>query len=155
MILAYLNANSTAFTDATLLNGLEELLGAAFQLTGQYMQPTHMLVNVQDYLKYLVLNKASGSGEYDTPDGKIAFVGNQMFINNLIAVPTPGLVAGTAYVIDAGQSRFVNRMNIELKMSDEHSDNFVKNMITFRAEERVGFFTYNNASILKVTLTAV
>lgn len=154
MILAALDSASTAFVDATLTNGLEELLGAAFRLTGEYMTPTHILVNVQDYLKYLVLNKATGSGEYDVPDGKISFIGNQMFINNLIAVPAPGLAAGTAYVVDASQSRFVNRMSIELKMSDEHSNNFTTNMITFRAEERVGFFTYNNASILKVTLSA-
>lgn len=152
MIVDALESASTAFTDATLADGLEKVLGAAFKLTGEYMTPTHILINPNDYLKYFVLNKASGSGEYDTPAGVVSFIGNQMFINSLIAVPTTELTANRAYVIDASQSRFVNRMNVELKMSEEHSDNFTKNMVTFRAEERVTWFTYNNASILKVTL---
>jgi HK97 family phage major capsid protein len=154
-ILAYLALNSTSFADADLKNGLEELLGAAFKLTGQYMTPTHMLINTQDYLKKIVLNKATGSGEYDTPDGKVSFIGGQMFINNLIAVPTPGMAESTAYVIDANQSVFLNRMNIELKMSEEHGTNFTENKVTFRGEERVGFYTKNVLANLKVDLTVV
>jgi len=134
-------------------NSLETVLAAAFgQLGDSYMAPTHILINNWDYLNYMAFNKASGSGEYDHPPVNVQFVNNQVFINNLQAVPAPGLAAGTAYVIAADHSRFISRMGIQTAISQEHSDNFTKNMVTYRAEVRSGFFTYNDNSIIKVTL---
>jgi hypothetical protein len=43
-------------------------------------------------------------------------------------------------------------MGVQTAISQEHSDNFTKNMVTYRAEVRSGFFTYNDNSLVKVTL---
>ena len=157
MIMDYIAANNVDYATpagATApANSLETVLAAAFgQLGDSYMAPTHILINNWDYLNYMAFNKASGSGEYDYPSLNVQFVNNQLYINNLQAVPVPSLTPGTAYVIAADHSRFISRMGIQTAISQEHSDNFTKNMVTYRAEVRSGFFTYNDNSIIKVTL---
>lgn len=157
MIMDYIAANAVDYatpvgaTDPA--NSLETILAAAFgQLGDSYMAPTHILINNWDYLNYMAFNKASGSGEYDYPSLNLQFVNNQLYINNLQAVPVPSLAPGTAYVIAADHSRFISRMGVQTAISQEHSDNFTKNMVTYRAEVRSGFFTYNDNSLVKVTL---
>ena len=157
MIMDYIEDNAVDYetpADATdPANSLETILAAAFgQLGDSYMAPTHILINNWDYLNYMAFNKASGSGEYDYPSLNVQFVNNQLYINNLQAVPVPSLAPGTAYVIAADHSRFISRMGVQTAISQEHSDNFTKNMVTYRAEVRSGFFTYNDNSLVKVTL---
>lgn len=154
MILDYIKTNAVNFTgDAEFAIGVEKVLAAAFgQLGGKYLTPTHILINRMDYLTYLQFNKASGSGEYDLPNTTISFINGRMFISGLEAVPVNELDPKEAYVIASARSRFVSRQEVQLRVSEETGDNFIKNMVTFRAEERVGFFTYDNNSFVKVTL---
>ena len=157
MILDYIDDNAVDFTlpdDVDPFeNSLETILAAAFgQLGDSYMAPTHIIINNWDYLKFLGFNKASGSGEYDYPNLSLQFINNQLFINRLQAVPNPTVTPGAAYVVAADHSRFIDREGVQLRMSEEHADNFVKNMVTYRAESRAGFFTYNDNSFVKVTL---
>ena len=157
MILDYIAKKAVDFTlpddvDA-FEDSLESILAAAYgQLGDNYMAPTHILINNWDYLKFLAFNKASGSGQYNYPNLTLTFANNQMFINNLQAVPATGVAPATAYVVSADHSRFVSRQGLQMDMSESHSDNFTKNMVTYRAEVRSGFFTYNNNSFVKVTL---
>lgn len=157
MILDYIASKAVDFTLPTGVdpfeNSLESVLAAAYgQLGDNYMAPTHILINNWDYLKFLAFNKAGGSGEYNYPNLTLTFANNQMFINNLQAVPATGVVPATAYVISADHSRFVSRQGLQMDMSESHSDNFTKNMVTYRAEVRSGFFTYNDNSFVKVVL---
>ena len=144
------SANHTAFTgEADYGIGLEKVIAAAFgDIGGAYMQPTHILINNWDYLTYLAFNKASGSGEYD----QVFTLNGQLYINQLQAVPVPTITKGEAYVVAAGESQFVSRMSPEVRMSEENKDNFEKNLITFRAEERIAFYTKDAKSIIKVLL---
>lgn len=157
MILDYIADKAVDFTlpddvDA-FENSLESILAAAYgQLGDNYMAPTHILINNWDYLKFLAFNKANGSGQYNYPNLTLTFANNQMFINNLQAVPATGVEPATAYVISADHSRFISRQGLQMDMSESHSDNFTKNMVTYRAEVRSGFFTYNDNSFVKVTL---
>ena len=156
MILDYIAANAVDYTAPAgfeAANSLEAVLSAAFgQLGDSYMAPTHILINNWDFMQYMAFNKASGSGEYDYPQLGLSFINNQLFINNLQAVPATGVPVGTAYVVAADHSRFVIRQGVQVRMSEEHGDNFAINMVTFRAEARSGFFTYNDNSLIKVTL---
>ena len=157
MILDYIASKAVDFTlpsgVSAFDNSLESVLAAAYgQLGDNYMAPTHILINNWDYLKFLAFNKASGSGEYNYPNLTLTFANNQMFINNLQAVPAAGVAPATAYVISADHSRFVSRQGLQMDMSESHADNFTKNMVTYRAEVRSGFFTYNDNSIVKVVL---
>ena len=157
MIMNYITNTAIPFAlpvgFAALDNNFEEILAAAFgQMASNYITPTHILINNWDYLKYMAFNKAAGSGEYDQPNVDLKFVDNQLFINNLIAVPNPQVTAGEAYVIGADHSRYVSRQGLQMRVSEEHADNFTKNMVTYRAEVRGAFFTYNTNSIIKVTI---
>ena len=157
MILDYIASKAVDFTLPAgvdpFANSLETILAAAYgQLGDNYMAPTHILINNWDYLKYMAFNKASGSGEYNVPSMNLQFVNNQMFINNLQAVPASGVVPGTAYVIAAEHSRFVSRQGVQMTVSREHGTNLTTNMVTFLAESRGGFFTYNDNSLIKVVL---
>lgn len=162
MILDYIAAKAVDFTLPNdggrvlvdpFANSLETILAAAYgQLGDNYMAPTHILINNWDYLKYMAFNKASGSGEYNVPSMNLQFVNNQMFISNLQAVPASGVVPGTAYVIASEHSRFVSRQGVQMTVSREHGTNLTTNMVTFLAESRSGFFTYNDNSLIKVVL---
>lgn len=156
-ILDYIKNNAVDFTAPAGVDydvPLERVIAAAFgQLGSKYMQPTHILINNWDYLTYLEFNKADGSGQYNYPGFNVRFINGQMFINNLTAVPVPDVDPGEAYVVAAGLSSFVTRVSPSVEMFEQHKDNVAQNLVTFRAEERVAFFTRNEQSLVKVDLT--
>lgn len=151
MIAAYLAAKAPAYAGAAAA-GVEKLIDAAFNtLLGNYMVPTHILINQADYLTYIRFNKAVGSGEYDLPNDMLrGFTGTGLDANVQI-VPVPSLVAGTAYVVAANEFEFINRLNPELEVATQHDTNFTYNKVTFRVEEMVGFIAKNLNAMVKVT----
>lgn len=152
LILAALDAASTPY-DGALTNQLEMIVDAAFgQLKDNYYNPTVILMNNRDAVKYINLNKASGSGEYDAPIGVVAVIGGQLYIGGVPVVSTPIVAAGEAYVIDGNATEFISRMSPEVRAFEEDRDNVIKNLVTFRAEERVAFLVYDEKAVIKVTL---
>lgn len=158
MIVDYIRAHAVSFSkDGEYTVGVEKLLAAAFgQLGDKYMTPTHILINSWDYMTYLAFNKASGSGEYDLPNGdSLKFINGRMFVNSLEAVRVPELNDKEAFVVAAQRSRFVNRQEIRTRIFESSGDDAEKNMVLIRAEERAAFFTYDDNSLIKVTLPTV
>ena len=147
----YLAANAVAYAGGKTV-GAEMIVDAAFnQLLGNYFNPTHVLMNQADYLSYVKFNKAAGSGEYDLPNDMLrGFAGSGLEANVQI-VPVPSLTAGTAYVISAPEFEFINRLSPELKVSEEHDENFAYNKVTFRIEEMIGFVAKDLNAMVKVT----
>lgn len=152
VILAALDAASTPY-DGDATNQLEMIVDAAFgQLKDNYYNPTVILMNNRDAVKYINFNKASGSGEYDAPIGIVAVIGGQLYIGGVPVVSTPGIPAGDAYVIDGNATEFISRMSPEVRAFEEDRDNVIKNLVTFRAEERVAFLVYDEKAVIKVSL---
>ena len=147
----YLAANAVAYAGSKTI-AAEMIIDAAFnQLLGNYFNPTHVLMNQADYLTYVKFNKAAGSGEYDLPNDMLrGFAGSGLEANVQI-VPVPSLPAGTAYVISAPEFEFINRLSPELKVSEEHDENFAYNKVTFRIEEMIGFVAKDLNAMVKVT----
>jgi HAMP domain-containing protein len=147
----YLAANAVAYAGSKTV-GAEMIVDAAFnQLLGNYFNPTHVLMNQADYLTYVKFNKAAGSGEYDLPNDMLrGFAGSGLEANVQI-VPVPSLTAGVAYVISAPEFEFINRLSPELKVSEEHDENFAYNKVTFRIEEMIGFVAKDLNAMVKVT----
>lgn len=151
LILAALDAASTPY-DGDATNELEMIVDAAFgQLKDNYYNPTVILMNNRDAVKYINFNKAAGSGEYDAPIGVVAVIGGQLYIGGVPVVSTPGIPAGEAYVIDGNATEFISRMSPEVRAFEEDRDNVIKNLVTFRAEERVAFLVYDEKAVIKVT----
>lgn len=147
----YLETYAVAYTGSKTI-GAEMIIDAAFnQLLGNYFNPTHVLMNQADYLSYVKFNKAAGSGEYDLPNDMLrGFAGSGLEANVQI-VPVPSLTAGVAYVISAPEFEFINRLSPELKVSEEHDENFAYNKVTFRIEEMIGFVAKDLNAMVKVT----
>ena len=150
----YLAANAIAYSgDKTI--GVEKLIDAAFnQLLGNYLMPTHILMNQADYLEYIKFNKAATSDVYDLPNETLrGFTGSGLETNVQI-VPVPTLTAGTAYVVAANEFEFINRLSPELEVSRQHDKNLTFNKVTFLLEEMVGFVAKDLNAMVKVTLGA-
>jgi len=154
LITDYLAANAITYAgDKTI--GVEMLIDAAFnQLLGNYMTPTHILMNQADYLTYIKFNKASVSDVYDLPNDSLKGFSGTGIETNVQIVPIPSLTAGTAYVVSANEFEFINRLAPELDVSREHDKNFTFNKVTFRIEEMVGFVAKDLNAMVKVTLGA-
>lgn len=147
----YLAGSAVAYSGAKTI-AAEKIIDAAFnQLLGNYFNPTHVLMNQADYLTYVKFNKAVGSGEYDLPNDMLrGFAGSGLEANVQI-VPVPSLTAGVAYVVSAPEFEFINRLAPELKVSEEHDENFAYNKVTFRVEEMIGFVAKDLNAMVKVT----
>ena len=154
LISDYLSANAVAYAGSRTV-GVEMIKDAAFnQLLGNYFIPTHVLMNQGDYLKFIDFNKASGSGEYDLPNGKLNIVNGSGLEVSLTIIPIPSIPAGTAYVVAANEFEFITRMQPELKVSEDHGTNFTFNKVTFRAEEMVAFIAKDLNAAVKLDLSA-
>ena len=159
MIISYIAANAPDYATVfggSMTIGVEMILDAAFNiLLGNYMNPTHVLMNPSDYLTYIKLNKAAGSGEYDLPNDLLrGFAGTGLEVAVQV-VPVPTLAAGTAYVVSAPEFEFISRLAPEITVSKEHADNFAYNKVSFRVEEMVGFVAKDLNAMVKIELPPI
>lgn len=153
-IWAKIVANSTAY-NGTATVPVERLYDAAFgQLGDNRFSATHILLNHRDMINLIAFNKATGSGEYDLPIGTVVVNNGRLFINGVQVIGSPDVPAGKFAAIDNRVGTFFNRMSPEVEVSTEHKDNFSKNLVTFRAEERVALMITNNAGIIYGDLEA-
>jgi len=159
MIISYIAANAPDYATVfggSMTIGVEMILDAAFNiLLGNYMNPTHVLMNPSDYLTYIKLNKAAGSGEYDLPNDLLRGFAGTNLETTVQVVPVPTLVAGTAYVVSAPEFEFISRLAPEIKVSEEHADNFAYNRVSFRVEEMAGFVAKDLNAMVKITLPPI
>lgn len=152
LILSALDTNSTPY-DGDATNQLEMIVDAAFgQLKDNYYNASFILMNNRDAVKYINLNKSSGSGEYDAPAGVVAVIGGQLYIGGVPVVSTPIVAAGDAYVVDRSATEFISRMSPEVRAFEEDRDNVIKNLVTFRAEERIAVLVYDAKAVVKISL---
>lgn len=147
-IWAKIVANSTAYNGTNTVP-VERLYDAAFgQLGDNRFSATHILLNHRDVINLIAFNKATGSGEYDLPLGTVVVNNGRLYINGVQVIGSPDVPAGKFAAIDNRVGTFFNRMSPEVEVSTEHKDNFSKNLVTFRAEERVALMITNNAGII-------
>lgn len=148
-----LTTNSTPY-GGSKTNPLEIIIDAAFaQLRDNYYTPTTILMSNQDLVNLIVLNKASGSGEYDFPDGVIAVVNGVLSIGGIPVVGAPNVPSGEFLVMDRNATEFVNRMSPVVEFFREDRDNVPKNLITVRAEERILPLVYDDNAIITGSFT--
>ena len=155
LIIAALDAASTAYAGTAGVPLVEKLYEAAFgQLKDNYFQPTTILVNNWDAVKEVMLNKASGSGEYDLPPGSVLVVDGQLTLGGVPVIGVPNIPSGSFYVLDRNQTQFVSRMSPEVRFFEEDRDNVIKNLITVRAEERAAALVFDSDAVIKGTVAS-
>lgn len=149
VIMDALDNNSVVY-DGSNTALIEQVYDAAFgQLRDFYFSPTHILANHRDVVNEIMLNKASGSGEYDLPVGTVLIVDGQLTVGGVPVIGVPNIPRGEFFVLDNTQTQFVSRMSPELRFFEEDRDNVVKNLITARVEERAAVLIFNENAIIK------
>lgn len=121
--------------------------GQIVEDTFDMYSPTHVIVRPREAVK-IGLNKASGSGEYDLPQGSVAFANGKLTVGGLDVLGTTSMAANNFLAIDARSTQFIKRLAPELRMFEDAALAKV-NKVMFRIEERVALATYAPKALVK------
>jgi HK97 family phage major capsid protein len=125
--------------------------------TATNRRATAIFINPVDYEKERLRKDANGqyvgggmfTGSYGT-----AFV-DEPNMWGLTTIQTTAIAEGTALVGDFNSVTLLRKGGIKIDRSSENKDNFEKNVVTLRAEERVGLKVPKPYALVKVTLSDV
>lgn len=142
-------AAATAY-DGSYTALVEQIMDGAYGqiVEGTYdnYQPTTVVLNPRDAVA-IGLNKASGSGEYDLPDGSANYVNGRLSIGGLDTVPTTSITSGEFIALDRNAVMVIRRMNPEIRLIEDAAL-ARKNQVMFRIEERVTMAVFNNRALV-------
>jgi HK97 family phage major capsid protein len=151
----YTNAQALSLPMGTVntdSNGWDKLAASLTQIRKNLRGANAIWVSPEDYLS-LLINKASGSGEYDYPI--IANAAGQITVGGVPVYQHGIFAAGEALVGDfARGTRIFQKMGAIIKFSTEHGTNFTTNQTTVLIEERIALPIYFPDSFVKVNMTA-
>ena len=145
-------ANSQDY-NGTKTNIVEIIIDAAFrQLKNNLHNPNGVVLSNADYVSIL-LNTASGSGEFDLPavttvnpaTGLLQMVGMPVFAHSYFA-------QGTGLVGDWNEAQLLTRQAPRIRFFDQNSDDAEKNVILVRIEERVALPVFYDNAFIKLTI---
>jgi HK97 family phage major capsid protein len=147
--------NATAY-NGTYTKPVDRLIDAGWgqivEGTNNFYNPTNAIVMPRDAVK-IGLNKADGSGEYDLPNGSVAFVNGKLTVGGIEVDPTTQIGTNNFLVFDKSATMFLKRLQPEIRMFED-STLAKLNKIMFRIEERVTLLTFNNNALVTGTLDA-
>jgi HK97 family phage major capsid protein len=118
-------------------NSLDELNIAATHIENQFYYPTAIILNPSDEAKIEMLKTSFGSyvlnDRSPRDDGLMRLWG-------LPVITTPNLTVGD-FLVGAfpGQCALFDRATVTVEIAFQNEDDFVRNLVTIRAEERVAF----------------
>lgn len=139
--------------DGTFTNPVDQIIDAAYgqipTATHDFYQPTNVVLNPRDAVA-LGLNKATGSGEYDLPNGSVAFANGGLSIAGLQTVPTTSQTANNFLAFDRNAVMFLRRLNPEIRLFED-ATLAKQNKVMFRIEERVSQIIFNTDALVKGT----
>lgn len=145
---------ATAY-DGSYTADVDRIIDAAWgQLvedTFDFYNPTNVILTPRDSVS-IGLNKALGSGEYDLPNGSVAFARGMLELAGLQPVRTTEIGTGNFLAFDKAATMFIKRLQPELRMFEDAAL-AKKNKIMFRVEERATLAIFNNAALVKGTLS--
>jgi len=147
-IIPQATAYAAGFVPA-LLQNIDTLRLAALQAASVSLFPsTGFVLHPLDWAKIELTKNTLGNYIVGDPQGRI-----QPMLWNLPVVETIAMTAGT-FLTGAFKlcSQIFDRMSIEVLISTEDSDNFQRNLITIRGEERIGLAVYRPSAFITGTL---
>lgn len=140
--------------NGTYTNRVDRIVDAAYgqivDQTHEYYQGNLTILNPRDAVA-IGLNKATGSGEYDLPEGSVAFSAGQLALAGLQNVTTTSMALNTFFALDKTATLFVRRMQPELRLFED-ATLAKRNKVMWRIEERVTLAIFHNAAIVKGVL---
>lgn len=147
---------ATAY-NGTFTNQVDRIIDAGYgqivEDTKQFYRPTNTILNPRDAVA-IGLNKADGSGEYDLPNGSVAFSNGRLEIGGLINVDSTDMEKGKFLTFDRNAIMFLRRLSPEIRMFED-AELAKQNKIMFRIEERVTQAIFNDDALVTGDLTPV
>lgn len=139
--------------------GMDALFHALTMIrTGSFIEPDGIVINPTDYeaLRLGVDGNVQyyGGGPFTGAYGNSG-IQQQPGLWGLPTVVTPAIAAGTVLVGAFGTGAQVFRKGgVRLETTNSNEDDFKKNLVAWRIEERVALACYYPAAFVKLTLTA-
>lgn len=104
-------------------------------------QPNVVLVNRMDWFKNVESLKDS-QGNY--LDSRVSRDGRFFRLNGMLIIPVVDVVANTLYMMDVDKGAILDRMQSELRISDENGTNFIDEFTTMMATAKLQFLVESN-----------
>jgi len=136
-------------TDGEFVTMYDYLLDAESQLEELFYYASAALLNPRDYAKMLI--RKTSTGEYNHPG--LVFGGNQKDLLTFNGIPinkSSALARNTGIIADWATASLLVREGLSFDISYENKDNFEKNMVTLRVEERVALAMYEPGAFMKI-----
>jgi hypothetical protein len=147
---------ATAY-DGTYTKAIERIMDAQWgqlvESTFDFYNPTNTILTPRDAVK-VGLNTATGSGEYDLPNGSVGYANGNLQIGGIDVTRTTQVGTGNFLTFDRNALMYITRMQPELRMFEDAAL-AKKNKIMFRVEKRATLAVFNNAAVIKGTLAPV
>lgn len=128
--------------------GIDRIRLAILQATLALLPPSGVVMNPLDWARIEMTKDGMGRYIVGDPMGSVQ--------PRLWSLPVVGSMAMTAGTFLAGAFRtgaqIFDRMSIEVLLSTEDEDNFSRNMVTIRAEERLALAVYRPAAFVTGSL---
>jgi HK97 family phage major capsid protein len=139
------NGSKTVFVEKLIDSAMRQIAVAG----GGQFGVTAIILSNSDYTDILI-NKASGSGEYDLPsvvgirpDGTLSIAGIPVYATGYLAT-------GQGLIGDFREAQLLVRSNPVLRVFDQNADNAEKNLLLMRIEERIALAVYNQNAFVKL-----
>lgn len=146
---------SGILTNSVIYNGtktvfIEELIDAMTRQLKNNFHSANGAVLTNEVYTDIIINKATGSGEYDLPsvvtvgnDGQLRILGRPVFSNTYLDGTGTSAIVG-----DWNEAQLLMRSMPRLRFFEQNEDNATKNVILVRIEERIALpVFYDNAFI--------
>jgi HK97 family phage major capsid protein len=142
--------NATAFSGgATNQTALDTLAKAIVQLQLSDHNATGIILNPADWLALQLLKDTQGRYLLGNPAEM-----TEARLWGLPVVATNSMPAGSFIVLDAPMAGYIaDREDAEIRISDQHADNFTKNLVTILCEERLALVIVRSAAIIYGSLS--
>lgn len=129
---------------------IEKIIDDLTMLEDQYERmATNIILRPAQFHSFFK-NKASGSGEYDLPQG-VTFVNGVLYILGIPVTKTTALNDTDYAVCDLSGVEIHQQEAMNIKFSESHGDTFIKNQITMRVEGTMALPVYGSNYIIKGT----
>jgi hypothetical protein len=131
-------------------NVADALLTAAMEVQTRSHLPATGAILAPDVFAALATAKADTAGTYLSGQPLSAAPSMSLW-GQLSLVVSAAMAAGTALVVAGRAGALYRKGTLRVDISDSNEDDFVKNLLTVRIEERVAFATYKATGFANVT----
>ena len=136
----------TGSANVSTANRYSYLFNAISQLAQADVSPNGILIN--PYAYYEMLQIRTTALEYTAPVAGITFANDTLRFAGVPVYQSTAMATNSFCVGDWMEADFLTRSGITVDLSREDADNFTKNLVTVRVEERVGLAVYRPTSFI-------